>query len=36
LEWTGPQPGFIELAEKIGALGLAERAIRLAEKRFSA
>ncbi|MEY2455940.1 MAG: hypothetical protein QOK06_1034, partial [Acidimicrobiaceae bacterium] len=28
LEWTGPQPGFMELAEKIGALGLAERAIR--------
>jgi 5'-3' exonuclease len=33
MEWTGPQSGFLELAERIGALGLAERAIRLAEKR---
>ena len=34
IEWRGPQPGFVELAERIGALGLAERAIRLAERRF--
>jgi hypothetical protein len=33
MEWTGPQKGFVELAERIGALGLAERAIRLAERR---
>jgi 5'-3' exonuclease len=33
VEWRGPQPGFVELAERIGALGLAERAIRLAERR---
>ena len=34
MEWRGPQKGFVELAERIGALGLAERAIRLAERRF--
>jgi 5'-3' exonuclease len=33
MEWTGPQKGFVQLAERIGGLGLAERAIRLAEKR---
>jgi 5'-3' exonuclease len=33
VEWRGPEPGFVELAERIGALGLAERAIRLAERR---
>jgi 5'-3' exonuclease len=35
VEWRGPEPGFVELAERIGALGLAERAIRLAERRQS-
>ncbi len=34
MEWTGPEPGFVELAERIGGSGLAERAIRLAERRF--
>jgi 5'-3' exonuclease len=33
VEWRGPEPGFVELAQRIGALGLAERAIRLAERR---
>jgi 5'-3' exonuclease len=33
LEWTGPKPGFVELCEKIDALGLAERAVKLAEAR---
>ncbi|MEY2423488.1 MAG: hypothetical protein QOI95_3555 [Acidimicrobiaceae bacterium] len=35
MEWTGPRPGLVELAERINGLGLAERAIRLAERRAS-
>jgi 5'-3' exonuclease len=34
LEWTGPQPGFVEYCERIEALGLAERAVKAATKRF--
>jgi 5'-3' exonuclease len=33
LAWRGPRPELVPLAERIGALGLAERAIRLAEAR---
>jgi 5'-3' exonuclease len=33
LRWTGPQRELVGLAEQIGGLGLAERAIRLAERR---
>lgn len=33
LEWVGPEPEFIKLCESIDALGLAERAVRLAEAR---
>jgi 5'-3' exonuclease len=33
LRWTGPEPELVELTEQIGGLGLAERAIRLAERR---
>ena len=33
LRWTGPDRELVELAEQIGGLGLAERAIRLAERR---
>ena len=33
IEWSGPQPELVPLAEKINGLGLAERAIRLAERR---
>lgn len=33
LEWTGPQPGFLELARSIDAEGLADRAKKLAESR---
>ena len=33
LRWTGPEPELVELTEQIGGLGLAERAIRLAEQR---
>ena len=33
LRWTGPERELVELAEQVGGLGLAERAIRLAERR---
>ena len=33
MAWTGPQPEFIEICRDIDALGLAERAVRLAERR---
>jgi 5'-3' exonuclease len=33
MEWTGPEKGFVELCERYGALGLAERAIKAAERR---
>jgi 5'-3' exonuclease len=33
LRWTGPERELVELAEEIGGLGLAERAVRLAERR---
>ena len=33
LHWTGPARDLVELSEQIGGLGLAERAIRLAERR---
>lgn len=33
LEWTGPRPGFPELCESIDAVGLAERAVKVAEAR---
>jgi 5'-3' exonuclease len=33
LHWTGPERDLVELSEQIGGLGLAERAIRLAERR---
>ena len=33
IEWRGPRPELVALAEKINGLGLAERAIRLAERR---
>jgi 5'-3' exonuclease len=33
LRWTGPERELVELAEQIGGLGLAERAVRLAERR---
>jgi 5'-3' exonuclease len=32
LEWRGPEPGFVELCERMDALGLAERAIKAAER----
>jgi 5'-3' exonuclease len=33
LRWTGPERELVELSEQIGGLGLAERAIKLAERR---
>jgi 5'-3' exonuclease len=33
VEWKGPRPELIPLAERINGLGLAERAIKLAERR---
>ena len=33
MEWKGPKPELVPLAEKINGLGLAERAIKLAKKR---
>jgi 5'-3' exonuclease len=33
MEWRGPKPELVPLAEKINGLGLAERAIRLAQRR---
>jgi len=36
MEWTGPKPELVPLAEKINGLGLAERAIKLAKKRSGA
>jgi hypothetical protein len=33
LRWTGPRHDLVALTEQIGGLGLAERAIRLAERR---
>jgi 5'-3' exonuclease len=33
LEWTGPRPEFLDMATKLDALGLAERAGKLAAKR---
>ena len=36
LEWTGPRPELVALAESVEAPGLAERAVRLAEARNSA
>src|SRR3954462_1926393 len=33
MEWTGPKPELVPLAEKINGLGLAERAIKLAKRR---
>jgi hypothetical protein len=35
MEWKGPRPELVELAERINGLGLAERAIRLAQRRAS-
>ena len=35
MEWTGPRPELVELTEQIKGLGLAERAIRLAQRRAS-
>jgi 5'-3' exonuclease len=32
LRWTGPRPELMELADKIEAVGLAERAVKLARK----
>jgi 5'-3' exonuclease len=34
VEWRGPEAEFVELAGRLDALGLAERAVKLAEKRF--
>jgi len=34
LEWRGPRPELLEVAGRIDALGLAERAAKLAKKRF--
>jgi 5'-3' exonuclease len=34
LEWKGPEPEFVAMAERLDALGLAERAVKLAERRF--
>jgi 5'-3' exonuclease len=34
LEWRGPEPEFLDLAGRIDATGLAERAAKLARKRF--
>ncbi len=34
LEWKGPRPEFLALAERIDAVGLYERAAKLAQKRF--
>jgi 5'-3' exonuclease len=33
LRWVGPERELVELTEQIGGLGLAERAVRLAERR---
>jgi 5'-3' exonuclease len=33
LRWTGPERELVELAERVGGLGLAERAVRLAQRR---
>lgn len=33
LEWTGPRRDFVALCERLDALGLAERAVKLAEAR---
>jgi hypothetical protein len=33
LRWTGPRRELVELGEQIDGLGIAERAIRLAERR---
>jgi 5'-3' exonuclease len=33
LLWTGPKPEFVALCERIGAVGLAERAVKLARAR---
>jgi 5'-3' exonuclease len=33
LEWTGPRKGFVAMSERLGALGLAERAVQLAKAR---
>jgi 5'-3' exonuclease len=33
LEWTGPRKGFVAMSERLGALGLAERAVKLARAR---
>jgi hypothetical protein len=35
MEWTGPRPELVKLAEQINGLGLAERAIKLAQRRAS-
>jgi 5'-3' exonuclease len=35
LEWTGPADDFLETAERLEAPGLAERAAKLRERRFS-
>ncbi|MGH9247317.1 MAG: 5'-3' exonuclease [Acidimicrobiales bacterium] len=34
LEWTGPRPELLDFARRLDALGLAERAAKLVEKRF--
>ena len=34
LEWKGPRPELLELAERIDGPGLAERAAKLAKRRF--
>ena len=33
MAWTGPRPEFMEICQDIDAIGLAERAVRLAESR---
>ena len=33
MRWTGPRPELLGLCEQLDALGLAERAVRLAERR---
>jgi 5'-3' exonuclease len=33
LEWTGPRKGLVAMSEQLGAVGLAERAIKLAKAR---
>jgi 5'-3' exonuclease len=35
LEWKAPRAEFVEIAERLGGLGLAERAVKLAKKRES-